>query len=113
MLHVSPGCQSPDSAPARVLLLLLLLCIVPHHDSSACCCSAAAAWCVVQPPDMSAVLGGLQLFPAVAAACGAVVALAQDCEEQQRAFTSHPDVLPALFRLLGVDNPATATQTAR
>lgn len=62
---------------------------------------------------MDAELGSLGLYPAIAAACGAVVALAQDCDEQQRAFTDHPDVLPALFRLLGVNCPETATQAAR
>jgi hypothetical protein len=67
----------------------------------------------LQAPDMNSTLGSLRLWPAVAAACGAVVCLAQDCEEQQRGLTSSPDVLPALFRLLSVDEPRTATQAAR
>jgi hypothetical protein len=74
---------------------------------------AAAANICLQAPDMNSTLGSLRLWPAVAAACGAVVCLAQDCEEQQRGLTSSPDVLPALFRLLGVEEPHTATQAAR
>lgn len=40
---------------------------------------------------MAAVLGGLRLYGALADACGAVVALAQDCEDDVRSFLAHPD----------------------
>lgn len=62
---------------------------------------------------MSQVLSELHLQPAVVACCGAVVALAQDCEDNQAAFLAHPSFLPALFRLLGATDPAVATQAAR
>jgi len=42
-----------------------------------------------------------------------VVALAQDCEDNQAAFLRHPDFLPALFRLLSVNDPMVAAQAAR
>jgi hypothetical protein len=68
---------------------------------------------VLQAPDVNAPLHQLGLSPALTSCCGAVVALAQDCEDNQAAFTRHPDFTPALFRLLGVDDPAVAAQAAR
>jgi hypothetical protein len=66
-----------------------------------------------QVADLQEVLVGLQLSPAIASACGAVVALTQDCEDNQRAFLANPDFLPALFRLLGSDEPHVAVQAGR
>jgi len=66
-----------------------------------------------QVADLQEVLVGLRLSPAIASACGAVVALTQDCEDNQRAFLANPDFLPALFRLLGSEEPHVAVQAGR
>jgi hypothetical protein len=68
---------------------------------------------VTEVPDVSGVLMETRLQGAVTAACGAVAALAQDCEDNQAAFARCPGFVPALFRLLGVGEPTVAYQAAR
>ncbi|KAL6747397.1 armadillo-type protein [Haematococcus lacustris] len=62
-------------------------------------------------------LGALRragLLPPLAAACAAVAAAAQDCEDnQQHLVQAHEDLAPALFRLLTVDEPYVALEVAR
>eukprot|EP00775_Hariotina_reticulata_P001957 gene1957-2284_t len=93
-----------------MLLLVDLLRVSKEPLQAARCviCNIAA-----EVADLEEVLVGLRLSPAIASACGAVVALAQDCEDNQRAFLANPDFLPALFRLLGAEEPHVAVQAGR
>lgn len=100
------GCNYP------ILWWLLNLMYVLYRESGAVGSLARIILLAAESPDLGQI-AQLRLLPALGAACGAVVALAQDCEENQRTFLSQPELLPALFRLMNVNEPGLASQAAR